>query len=86
MTTDLPYDEILGPWFTFVQASCLFGLIGAVFGAAYTYRNISKKNFNWFKGPLAHRLLRVGILIICLGPSIVLTYFQEDLVNMDWMR
>jgi phosphatidylglycerophosphatase A len=26
------YDEIIGPWFNFIQTSSLFGWIGAVFG------------------------------------------------------
>ncbi|KAL4473797.1 hypothetical protein ABPG74_022661 [Tetrahymena malaccensis] len=82
---DLPYDEILGPWFTFIQTSCLFALIGAVFGVAYTYRNTAK-NYNWYRGSLKNRIYRSLMLILCMGPSIILTVFQGDIVETNWVK
>ena len=38
--TDLPYDEVIGPWYTFLQTSVIFGLIGGIFGIARTFRNM----------------------------------------------
>lgn len=40
------YDEIIGPWFTFLQTAVIFGMIGAVFGIAYAFRNIPK--LEWY--------------------------------------
>jgi hypothetical protein len=34
------FDEVVGPWFNFVQTSTVFAWIGGIFGISATFRKI----------------------------------------------
>lgn len=63
----LKYDEIIGPWFTFLQTSSIFALMGAIFGISYCFRSI--KSLDWYRGPIKTRLLRALVANLLLIPS-----------------
>lgn len=71
------YDEIIGPWYTFLQTGTMFGLMGAVFGIAYCFRSV--KNIDWYRGGLKKRLLRALIANVFIIPSwLVISFLQSD--------
>lgn len=71
------YDEVIGPWFNFIQTSVLFAWVGAVFGISYCFRKIS--NVNWAAGNLKQKLLRIFITNLLIIPSwIFISYIQYN--------
>ncbi len=71
------YDEIIGPWFTFLETSIIFGMIGAVFGIAFVFRNIPK--LEWYEGTKRKRILRAVICNLLMVPSwLLITLFQKQ--------
>lgn len=71
----LKYDEIIGPWFTFLQTSSMFALMGAVFGISFCFRCV--KSLDWYRGPIKSRLLRVLIANAMLIPSWMIIIFVQ---------
>ena len=49
-TSQLPFNELVGPWYTYVQTTCVFALFGALFGVSHNFRH--QKHFEWFGGSL----------------------------------
>lgn len=79
------YDEVVGPWFTFMESAIIFGLIGAVFGIAFAFRNIPK--LEWYEGSKKKRLLRALIANLLLAPSwILITLFEKQQNEDSWIR
>ena len=71
------YDEIIGPWFAFLETSIIFGMIGAVFGIAFVFRNIPK--LEWYEGTKRKRILRAVICNLLMVPSwLLITLFQKQ--------
>lgn len=68
-------DELFHNLTNFLNTSCIFALIGLIFGASQTFRTIT--NINWYKGPLKHRILRTLIANLAMIPSWILLYYQE---------
>lgn len=69
------YDEVVGPWFNFLQTATLFAWIGAVFGISFCYRKMSVNQ--WSQGSLKNKIIRLLIGNILIIPSwIFVAYLQ----------
>ena len=73
-TTNLDYskrnyrfDEVVGPWFNFVQTASVFAWIGGIFGISASFRKIQA--FEWYAGPWKHRIYRLIITNLFILPS-----------------
>jgi len=42
----IPYNELIGPWFTFLVTTCIYALLAAIFGIAHCFRHIGE--FEWY--------------------------------------
>jgi hypothetical protein len=61
------YDEVIGPWFNFLQTTNMFAWIGAVFGISSCFRNMDDSE--WSEGPLKNRIIRGLIANLMIIPS-----------------
>jgi hypothetical protein len=75
------YDEVIGPWFNFLQTAALFGWIGAIFGISACYRKM--KIAEWGEGPAKKRFLRALISNLFIVPSWLFVLLIED---GTWIR
>jgi hypothetical protein len=71
----LKYDEIIGPWYTFLQTDTMFALMGAVFGVALCFRET--KSIDWYRGGFKKRILRALIANIMIAPSWLILVFLQ---------
>ena len=69
------YDEIVGPWFNFLQTASLFAWIGAVFGASYCFRKTGTPD--WSSGSAKQRIIRGFIGNVLIIPSWIFVIFLE---------
>jgi hypothetical protein len=69
------YDEVVGPWFNFLQTATLFAWIGAVFGISFCYSKMDSPE--WCKGTFKTRLLRALIGNLLIIPSWIFAVFLE---------
>lgn len=80
----LRYDEIIGPWFTFLQTATMFALMGAVFGVPFCFRTV--KAVDWYRGSIKKRLLRVLVANVCIIPSwLILIFVQGQRTDDSWI-
>ena len=70
------YDEVIGPWFNFLQTATIFGWIGAVFGISYCYRMITIPE--WCETNTRKRILRAVVSNLMLIPSWIFILLLED--------
>lgn len=76
------FDEVVGPWFNFVQTSVVFAWIGGIFGVSATFRKI--ESFDWYGGSWKQRLTRLLITNLLIVPSWL---FSLLLVQKgDWIK
>ena len=73
------FDEVLGPWVTYVQSSCTFALIGVIFGIPYAVRSVA--NTDWQQGSYKLAIYRMIISNILLSPLWVLNFYEDDFVR-----
>ena len=69
------YDEVVGPWFNFLQTATLFAWIGAVFGISFCYRKMSVNQ--WSQGSTKNRIIRVLVGNILIIPSWLFVAYLE---------
>ncbi len=75
---------MVGPWYTFLQTTTLFGFIGAIFGIARTFRNMS---IDWYEGATKKRLARAAIANLLILPSWVFVILAEgNNATRAWVR
>ena len=80
----VPYNELVGPWFSYLHSTCLYGLIAGIFAVAHCFRNINE--FEWFGGSLKLRVVRVVIAWVSMIPSWTLVVYQSKIINTDYIR
>lgn len=61
------FDEVVGPWFNFVQTATVFGWIGGIFGISACFRRI--ESFEWYGGSVKQRIYRLIITNLFIVPS-----------------
>ena len=76
------YDEVIGPWFTFLQTAAVFGWIGAVFGISLCYRKM--QIHEWSQGTVKQRVLRAAITNLLIIPSWIFIIFLEE--GSNWIQ
>jgi hypothetical protein len=74
--TNYRYDEVIGPWFNFMQTAVLFGWIGAIFGISACYRKMTIPE--WSEGSTRKRLLRALIANLMMLPSWIFVLLLEE--------
>lgn len=74
--TSYRYDEVIGPWFNFLQTASLFGWIGAIFGISACYRKMSIPE--WCEGSKRQRIIRVLIANLMIVPSWIFILVLES--------
>lgn len=80
----LRYDEIIGPWFTFLQTATMFALMGAVFGVAFCFR--ATKAVDWYRGSFKKRVLRVLVANLMVVPSwLLVILLQGGRTDDSWI-
>lgn len=70
------YDEVIGPWFNFLQTASNFGWIGAVFGISACYNKMTITE--WCGGSTKKRILRAIVANIMIIPSWIFILVLED--------
>lgn len=75
------FDEVIGPWFNFIQTSVLEAWVGAVFGIGACFREI--ENIKWAGGNLKNRILRIIIANIFIIPSWIFIIFIQG--SGEWI-
>ncbi|KRX10571.1 hypothetical protein PPERSA_05391 [Pseudocohnilembus persalinus] len=78
----IPYNQLIGPWYTYLTTTGIFALISGIFAIAHTFRNIGE--FEWFKGSNGQRALRIVIANLFILPSWIIVGFQQDIINTQW--
>lgn len=74
-STNYRYDEVVGPWFNFLQTATLFAWIGAVFGISVCFKKMG--NPDWCKGSVTIRVIRAIIANILIIPSWIFAAYLE---------
>ena len=69
------YDEVVGPWFNFLQTATLFAWIGAVFGISFSFNQIGTPE--WCQGSVKQRIMRALIGNVLVIPSWLFIIFLE---------
>lgn len=69
------YDEVVGPWFNFLQTATLFAWIGAVFGISHCFSKMGTPE--WCKGSVTKRVIRAVIANILIVPSWIFVVYIE---------
>jgi len=80
----VPYNELIGPWFSFLHSTGIYGLIAGIFAVAHCFRQINE--FEWFGGTFKLRITRILIAWTSMIPSWVLVVYQTDIINTDYIR
>lgn len=75
------YDEVIGPWFTFLQTAAVFAWIGAVFGISACYRKMAVPE--WAETSMRKRVIRSLIANILVIPSWIFVLLLEE---GSWIR
>jgi hypothetical protein len=70
------YDEVIGPWFNFLQTASIFGWIGAVFGISACYRSMTIPE--WCETNTRKRVIRGIIANAMIIPSWIFVLLLED--------
>lgn len=76
------YDEVIGPWFNFIQTASVFAWIGAIFGISASFRKID--SIEWYAGSAKKRFLRAAITNLCIIPSWIFILLIEKQGN--WIK
>lgn len=74
--TDFRYDEVIGPWFNFLQTASIFAWIGAVFGISACYRSMAIPE--WCETNMKKRVIRGVIANLMIIPSWLFVVLLED--------
>lgn len=74
-TVNYRYDEVVGPWFNFLQTATLFAWIGAVFGISHCFSKMGGPE--WCKGSVTKRIIRAAIANILIIPSWIFVAYIE---------
>lgn len=75
------FDEVIGPWFNFIQTSCIFAWIGGIFGIAACFRAI--ESIEWSSGTITERVKRGIIANLFIVPSWFFVILFEN--NGSWV-
>lgn len=76
------FDEVVGPWFNFVQTATVFAWIGGIFGISATFRKID--SFEWYGGSWKQRLSRLVITNLFIVPSWLFSILLVE--KSDWIK
>eukprot|EP01017_Pseudomicrothorax_dubius_P040544 TRINITY_DN6357_c0_g1_i1.p1 TRINITY_DN6357_c0_g1~~TRINITY_DN6357_c0_g1_i1.p1 ORF type:complete len:432 (+),score=105.25 TRINITY_DN6357_c0_g1_i1:146-1441(+) len=76
---DSEAQYLLGPWFSFTKFSLMILLLGAVFGAARTFRDM--QNVFWYRTSWQKRLARVAIANALIGISWLISWSEDNITG-----